>query len=202
MKVKLGRSFEEVLINYEALTEQAVACLKNDTGYQLVSPPRGANKKFQARTSGRPSGQRHLGSFSSAEEAAKEVYLWIIGIVDTPPTPGRLKDRRKRNEGKRQRDRCSYGTGALLPSLFPLVSRAPWLPFPRRWRGHAHQRVPTEEAGTEGARVDRADRLAARHRVAFGRAARHDDFELRAGAGAACACRHRRRSGCGGHTSV
>ena len=84
---KMGRSLEEVLRSYEALTAEAVACLKTEKGYELVSPPKGLNKKYQARTSGKPCGQRQLGGFDTAEEAAKEVFLWIMGLIDTPPPP-------------------------------------------------------------------------------------------------------------------
>ena len=91
---------------------KAIACFKTDTGYELVSAPSGANKKWQARTSGKPCGQRGLGSFTSAEAAAIEVFRWIVGIKPTPPTPGRIKSRSKRGEGKRQLDRCNHGRGA------------------------------------------------------------------------------------------
>ena len=50
--------------------EQALACQKTDTGYKLVSPPKGSNKKYQARTSGKPIGQRDLGQFEAEVEAA------------------------------------------------------------------------------------------------------------------------------------
>ena len=120
---KLGRSLADVLRNYEALTAEAVACLKTEKGYELVSPPKGSNKKYQARTSGKPCSQRQLGKgFDTAEQAAREVFLWIIGIIDTPPTPSRVKDRNARGQGVRKKDRCSHGQGALsFPSpLNPL----------------------------------------------------------------------------------
>ena len=59
--------------------EQALEYLKSDKGgYQLVSPPQGLRKKWQARTSGKACGQRSLGCFSSEEDAAKQVVLWIL----------------------------------------------------------------------------------------------------------------------------
>ena len=120
---KMGRSLEEVLRSYEALTAEAVACLKTEKGYELVSPPKGLNKKYQARTSGKPCGQRQLGGFDTAEEAAKEVFLWIMGLIDTPPTPSRVKDRNARGQGVRKKSRCNHGEGSLsFPS--PLNPRS------------------------------------------------------------------------------
>ena len=105
-------AWPSLLEELEALGPKAIACFKTDTGYELVSAPSGANKKWQARTSGKPCGQRGLGSFTSAEAAAIEVFRWIVGIKPTPPTPGRIKSRSKRGEGKRQLDRCNHGRGA------------------------------------------------------------------------------------------
>ena len=121
---KLGRSLEEVRLNFEALTPQAVACLKTEKGYELVSPPKGLNKLFYARTSGKECGQRQLGKgFETAELAAREVFLWIIGIIDTPPTPSRVKDRNARGQGVRKKDRRNHGKGACFaPS--PLTPRS------------------------------------------------------------------------------
>ena len=66
---KLGRSLEEVRLNFEALTPQAVACLKTEKGYELVSAPKGLNKLFYARTSGKECGQRQLGNKASRQQS-------------------------------------------------------------------------------------------------------------------------------------
>ena len=146
-------AWPSLLEELEALGPKAIACFKTDTGYELVSAPSGANKKWQARTSGKPCGQRGLGSFTSAEAAAIEVFRWIVGIKPTPPTPGRLKSRSKRGEGKRQLDRCNHGRGALFyrsePSRPPLTARS----HAHRWPGPTHQRAPAEQ-GEAGAGVD------------------------------------------------
>ena len=132
-----------LLEDLEALAEQALQCLKKGSGYELVSPPKGNNKKWQARTSGADIGQRNLGSFSSAEEAAKAVFYWIVGITPTPPTPSRMKERNSRNSGKRKLDRCNHGKG--VPSQ-PLSSHSflTVLSFFRRWSGLAHERLQAE----------------------------------------------------------
>ena len=112
---RLGLSaWPTLLEEAEALVEQIVPLLKNEKGYDLVAPPVPPQKKWQARTSGKPCGQRSLGSFPSAEEAASCVAMWIIGLVPTPLTPS--KERRKRNSGepKPKKDRCNHGKGAQL----------------------------------------------------------------------------------------
>ena len=133
-----------LLEDLEALTEQALQCLKTESGYQLVSPPKGKHKKWQARTSGAGIGQRSLGSFSSAEEAAKQVFYWMVGITPTPPTPSRMKERNPRNSGKRKLDRCNHSKG--VPSQ-PLSSHSflTVLSSFRRWSGLAHERLQAEE---------------------------------------------------------
>jgi hypothetical protein len=106
----------------EALMQQALVCFRIDKGYPLVSPPKGSNKKWQARTSGKPCGQRSLGQFASEEEAATQVIYWIFGVVPTPPTPNK---RNARGEGKRKPqklDRCNHGKGALFFSNPTLTS--------------------------------------------------------------------------------
>ena len=116
---RLGLSaWPTLLEEAQALVEKIVPLLKNEKGYDLVSPPKPPHhKKWHARTSGAPCGQRSLGSFSSAEEAASRVAMWIIGLVPTPLTPS--KERRKRGSGepKPKKDRCSHGKGAHLKSL-------------------------------------------------------------------------------------
>ena len=122
----LGLTWEEVLqADVASVMEKALAYLKTDNGYELVSPPQGSRKKWQARTSGKGIGQRDLGSFTTAEEAGTRVAQWILGIFPTPPTPSRVKpDRNHRDEGKRKvkRDRCNHGKGALLFSLLGPLS--------------------------------------------------------------------------------
>ena len=51
-----------------------------------------------------------------------------MGIIDTPPTPSRVKDRNVRNQGV-CKDRCTHGQGALsFPSpLTPLSQSYPSL---------------------------------------------------------------------------
>ena len=149
-----------LLEDLEALTEQALQCLKTESGYQLVSPPKGKHKKWQARTSGAGIGQRSLGYFSSAEQAAKAVFHWVVGITPTPPTPSRIKERNPRNSGKRKLDRCSHGKG--VPSQ-PLSSHSflTVLSFFRRWSGLAHERLPAEKCQA-------GDRDQLRLRGAFG----------------------------------
>ena len=112
-----------------ALMLRAIECLQTEKGYSMVSAPSGARKTWQARTSGKPCGQRDLGAkFTSAEAAAEQVVLWIVGIVPTPPTPP--KERMARNTGKAKVDRCNHGKGAL--PFFPptlLLTRIPMLLF-------------------------------------------------------------------------
>ena len=144
----LGLSeWPRLLEDLEALWEQAVQCLKKGSGYTLVSLPKGIHKKWQARTSGAGIGQRALGSFTSAEEAAKHVYYWIVGITPTPPTPSRMKERSTRNSGKRKLDRCNHGKG--VPSQ-PLSSHSflTVLSSFRRWSGLAHERLQAEQDQT------------------------------------------------------
>ena len=152
--VALGlAAWPSLLEELEALAPAAIACFKTEKGYELVSPPSGKSKKHQARTSGKLCGQRGLGSFSTAVAAATAVFKWIVGIIPTPPTPGRMKDRAKRGDGPLKKDRCNHGHGAIFfysdPSHPPLTARS----LARRWPGSAHQRVPAQE-GEAGAAAE------------------------------------------------
>ena len=93
-------------------------------GYKLVSHnPRCTKRPWQARTSGKASGQRDLGSFPTQKEAIEAAFYWIIGLTPTPPTPSRLKPgRAKRGEAELRpikKNRCNYGQGELAktPSI-------------------------------------------------------------------------------------
>ena len=82
----------------------------NKSGYRDVYKGASSVNPWQAKPYIRPGVQRNLGSFSTPEEAAKAVIVWMYGGRPTPPTPD--KERNKRGEGRRKRDRCSHGQGA------------------------------------------------------------------------------------------
>ena len=61
-----------------------------------------SGERWQAKPYVSPGTQRHLGSFSSAREAARKILYWRLGIEQLPPSP---KPRNKRGAGRKQRSR-------------------------------------------------------------------------------------------------
>ena len=161
----LGVTWEQIQqVDAATFMEKALACIKTDTGYQLVLPPSGGRKKWQARTSGKDIGQRQLASCDSAEEAGRVVINWILGITPTPPTPP--KDRMPRGKGIRKLDRCNRDKGVRTAFYFPSdpspdVSQCS--PLFCRWPGPAHHRVPAEKSGASSPTVACTGALAGGH---------------------------------------
>ena len=61
-----------------------------------------SGERWQAKPYVSPGTQRHLGSFSSAREAARKILYWRLGIEQLPPSP---KPRNKRGAGRKPRSR-------------------------------------------------------------------------------------------------
>ena len=61
-----------------------------------------SGERWQAKPYVSPGTQRHLGSFSSAREAARKILFWRLGIEQLPPSP---KPRNKRGAGRKPRSR-------------------------------------------------------------------------------------------------
>ena len=123
-----------------AIEPQALEALKTDNaaGYQHVRPVKGSKKNpYQAMAYIKHGDQRNLGSFPTARAAARQIFYFMIGFVDGPPTPGN-KGRAKRGEGPRKRDRHRGARHLSPPQPAPPLTA---LCLARRWPGPAHQRV-------------------------------------------------------------
>ena len=124
---RLGVPQPQTMDEYDAVLDLAIQeILKTDnkSGYRDVYKSASTVNPWQAKPYIRPKVQRNLGSFPTAEEAAKAIIIWMFGGRPTPPTP--QKERNKRGEGRRQRDRRNKGKGARRRRL---PHRARRLPF-------------------------------------------------------------------------
>ena len=122
--------------------EKALDALKapnNKSGYEQVRGPSKGSKvnPYQALAYIKHGDQRNLGSFPTARAAARQIFYFMIGFVDGPPTPGN-KDRAKRGEGPHKRDRRKGARRLSPPQPAPPLTA---LSLARRWPGLAHQRV-------------------------------------------------------------
>ena len=114
----LGVPWPQTEADVTTVEERAIDLLKTNTksGYCCVLPVNSKTNPWQAKPYIRPKVQRSLGSFPTARDAARRVLHWMLGIIQTPPSPN--PDRNHRGEGKRKRDRSNHGKGELaLPHL-------------------------------------------------------------------------------------
>ena len=87
---------------FDTYQEKVVDLLRTDdnkSGYEEVYA---SGKRWQAKPYLSPGNQRHLGTFSSAREAALKIIYFRLGLEPVPPPP---KPRNKRGTGRKPRSR-------------------------------------------------------------------------------------------------